>query len=520
MADQKLISSIFDLTKNVDKLSGDIKKNAASTSELAAAQEKSAESTKDFGKVAESIKGLDLKSLKGEFSELTKSIGGLDFKSLSGDLKALDFKGLTKDLKSLDFKGLTQGLKGLDLKGVIGGAKGLDLKGISGSLGDIGSLKDTISGSLGGLLKGGGKGILGSFEDGGDVKKTGNYLVGERGPEVVNLKTGSAVIPNNILKERQDILKKLGSDAPSEKEISRKRNELLLSDPTYYDNEPGWLEEDINSYLEGLQGKSTSEFTQEDLKKLSKPVDNKAEELVNPSAASTKNDKKEKNKEDKTKLKEKKDGLFSKIFGKKDKEESEGENKKSKFSDLISKGGDLLKENKDVLKGKVSELGLGGISDIIKPKKDGGGPGGMMGLNKKSAGDDGSGLLSSIKGLSKKSGDSESGGIKSDIVKLSKKEKKAGMTADSLSTSPNQSPDNKQSPVASPPIASTEPSSTTAGKEKSDSPSSASSMEGGQLTAADGAEIKMLLARIASTLEGTLSVSALESPFRPDSRKF
>jgi hypothetical protein len=524
MADQKLISSIFDLTKNVDKLSVDIKKNAASTSELAAAQEKSTESTKDLGKVAESIKGLDLKSLKGEFSELTKSIGGLDFKGLSGDLKALDFKGLTKDLKSLDFKGLTQGLKGLDLKGIVGGAKGLDLKGISGSLGDIGSLKDTISGSLGGLLKGGGKGILGAFAEGGDVKKTGNYLVGEKGPEVVNLKAGAAVIPNNILKARQDILKKLGSDAPSEKEISRKREELLTSDPLYYDGEPGWLEEDLNSYLEGLQGKATSEFTQEDLKKLSKPVDNKAEELVNPSSTSAKIDKKGKSEEDKAKLKEKKDGLFSKIFGKKDKDEAESGDKKSKFSDLISKGGDLLKENKDALKGKASELGLAGMSDIFKSKKDGGGPGGMLnslkGLNKKSGEDGASGLLSSIKGLGKKSGDGESGGIKSDIVKLSKKENKSVTPGDSISSPTNQAADNKKSTTASPTITSAESSGPTTGKEKSDASAAASPMDGGQLTAADGAEIKMLLARMASALEGTLTVSSLESPFRPDSRKF
>jgi hypothetical protein len=519
MADQKLISSIFDLTKNVDKLSGDIKKNSASTSELVAAQEKSVESTKDLGKVADSIKGLDLKSLKGEFSQLTKSIGGLDFKGLSGDLKALDFKGLSKDLKSLDFKGLTQGIKGLDLKGIVGGAKGLDLKGISGSLGDIGSLKDTISGSLGGLLKGG-KGLLGAFEKGGPVNKTGQYLVGEKGPEIVKLQQGSAVIPNNILKARQDILKKLGTDAPSEKEIANKRKELLSSDPLYYDGEPGWLEEDINSYLEGLQGKSTSEFTQEDLKKLTKPVDTKAEALVNPLESQLKASNKEKNKEDKSKLKEKKDGLFSKIFGKKDKNETEGGEKKSKFSDLISKGGDLLKENKDALKGKASELGLGGITDILKSK---GAPGGIMksikGLNKKSEGGESGGLLSSVKGLVKKSDDGESGGIKSDIVKLSKKEKKSGSPNEPMQASPNQDANIKK--AADGAISKKAPESANAetAKSKSDSASSSSDGGAGQVTGADLAEIKILLAKMAASLEGTLSVSPLESPFRPNSRK-
>lgn len=503
MADQKLISSIFDLTKNVDKLSGDIKKNTASTSELATAQEKSIESTKEIGKVAESIKGLDLKSLKGEFSELTKSIGGLDFKGLSGDLKALDFKGLSKDLKSLDFKGLTQGLKGLDLKGIVSGAKGLDLKGISGSLGDIGSLKDTISGSLGGLLKGGGKGILGAFAEGGDVKKTGNYLVGEKGPEVVKIKAGAAVIPNNILKERQDILKKLGPDAPSEKEISKKRNELLKDDPLYYVDEPGWLEEDINSYLAGLQGKSTSEFTQEDLKKLTKPVDNKAEELVNPSASSLKNDKKGKSNEDKAKLKEKKDGLFSKLFGKNDKGETGGEEKKSKFSDLISKGGDLLKSNKDALKEKASEFGIDGISGILKSKNLGG---------------ESVGLLKSISGLGKKNVSGEGGDFKSNILKLSKSEKKPSQPNEKSA----ESNEIKSAPTATPTTISAKSDSTSSGSAKTESKISGTTetnTESG-LTKSDGDDIKILLARIASILEGTLNVSTLDKPFRPNSRKF
>jgi hypothetical protein len=517
MADQKLISSIFDLTKNVDKLSGDIKKNSASTSELVAAQEKSVESTKDLGKVADSIKGLDLKSLKGEFSQLTKSIGGLDFKGLSGDLKALDFKGLSKDLKSLDFKGLTQGIKGLDLKGIVGGAKGLDLKGLSGSLGDIGSLKDTISGSLGGLLKGG-KGLLGAFEKGGDVKKTGNYLVGEKGPEIVNLNKGSSVISNSILKERADILNRLGSKAPSEQEIANKRIELIKADPMYYDDEQGeeWLYSDVNDYLESL-----IVFGKEDLSKLSKPVANKAEALVNPSVAQPKDSKKEKKEDDKSKLKEKKDGLFSKIFGKKDKNETEGEEKKSKFSDLVSKGGDLLKENKDSLKGKASELGLGGITDILKSK---GAPGGIMksikGLNKKSEGGESGGLLSSVKGLVKKSGDGESGGIKSDIVKLSKKEKKSGSPNEPMQTSPNQDANIKK--AADGAISNKAPESANAetAKSKSDSASSSSDGGAGQVTGADLAEIKILLAKMAASLEGTLSVSPLESPFRPNSRKF
>jgi len=49
---------------------------------------------------------------------------------------------------------------------------------------------------LGDLSKLGG--ILGSFRKGGKVSKSGDYLVGENGPEIVKLDEGSTVIPLNI----------------------------------------------------------------------------------------------------------------------------------------------------------------------------------------------------------------------------------------------------------------------------------------------------------------------------------
>lgn len=41
--------------------------------------------------------------------------------------------------------------------------------------------------------------IAGAFADGGNVGTSGSYLVGERGPEVVNLRGGSSVVPNHQL---------------------------------------------------------------------------------------------------------------------------------------------------------------------------------------------------------------------------------------------------------------------------------------------------------------------------------
>jgi hypothetical protein len=343
--DPKLISSLLDLSRNVDKLSGDIKKNTETTSDLVEVQEKSSEGAKDLGKVADSIKGLDLNGLKGEFSQLTKGISGLDFKSLSTDLKSLDFKSLTKDLKSLDFKGLTQGLKGLDFKGIADVTKGLDIGSLAGSLkGGSGGIKDVVSGSLGGLLKGKGKGILGAFEKGGEVKKNGSYIVGEKGPEIVNLNKGSLVIPNSILRERESLLDKLGKNAPSEADIDKKRNELLAEEPDFYKDSPELLEESINYYLSNLD--ESTFFNPDDLKKLAKPVANKAENNINPPAPTNKKEVKSEQKEGK--LKEKKDGLFSRIFGKnKEKlgepKEGEADNKSKIGPEIFSKGKDLLK---------------------------------------------------------------------------------------------------------------------------------------------------------------------------------
>ena len=520
--DQKLISSLLDLSRNVDKLSGDIKKNTSTTADLAETQTKAADNTKDLGKIAEGIKGLDLGSLKGEFSQLTKGISGLDFQGLSKDLKSLDFKGLAQGIKGLDFKELTQGIKGLDFKSLgqdlkkldfkdlAGSIKGLDLKGIAGAASgikglDIGGIagavkgdgiKNVVSGSLGGLAKGFGKNLLGGFAAGGNVEKTGNYLVGEKGPEIVNLTKGAAVIPNNmlginnnILKERQNILKKLGSDAPSEKEISKKRNELLAADPEFYKDDLDWLEEDVNSYLEGLQGKSTSEFTQDDLKKLTKPVDNKAEEVVSPvtkapKATEVKNE---------AKIKEKKDGLFSKIFGKK-KDDNIKEEEKPKGPSIFDKGKDLLK---NVDKESLIKSGQDLLNNPANLLKSAGGIG--------------------MQAMLKKKEELKPAEIKNTVNKLSKLPVPKPAAKNTPDSTPAAETANKMSAVAN-------QTETNKGETKSSSASATSTSaaaSGGSegMSKDDVTEMKSILMRIASLLEGPLSVSSIDAPYRPDSRR-
>jgi hypothetical protein len=526
--DQKLISSLLDLSRNVDKLSGDIKKNTTTTSDLVETQTKAADNAKDFGKIAEGIKGLDLGSLKGEFSQLTKGIEGLDFQGLSKDLKSLDFKGLTQSIKGLDFKDLTQGIKGLDFKDLTkgikgldfkslgqdlkkldfkdlaGSIKGLDLKGISGAakglnIGGIanavkgGGIKNVVSGSLGGLAKGFGKKLLGGFEAGGKVEKTGNYLVGEKGPEIVNLTKGSAVIPNDILKERQNILKKLGPNAPSEKEIANKRNYILSTDTEYYKDEPEWLEKDVNSYLESLD--KSAFFTPDNLKSITGGAPPKKEEPVATSIDKSQESKSE------SKVKEKKDGLFSKIFGKKKDEVASKMEEKDKGPSLLDRGKDLLK-NVD------KESLIKGGSDLLKNPADLlNNPAGLL----KSAGGIG------MQAMLKKKEEVKPGEIKNTVNKLSKLPEPKRSAKNTTASAPTAEPADKTSAVTSQTETNKEEVKTSSASATSASASASGGSEG--MSKDDATEMKSILMRIASLLEGPLSVSSIDAPYRPDSRR-
>jgi len=271
----------------------------------------------------------------------------------------------------------------------------------------------------------------------------------------------------------------------------------------YYDGEPDWLEEDINSYLEGLQGKVTSEFTQDDLKKLTKPVNNKAEEVVNPPAPTDKKEKKSEEKE--AKLKEKKEGLFSRIFGKKDKEnDGKAEGDKNK-SDIFAKGKDLLKDvDKTKLLSSGSDL-LKGASGMFGDKLGGklGTAGNILGV--------GSELSKQVKlpSLAKKAPELKTPELKTDIKKLStppapKAQPKPAAAKEEVS-------EGKKSPTEA---VSTE-------SKTSDKPAEAKSEKMGDsgMTSNDIQEMKSALVRIASLLEGPLNVSPMSGPYRPDSRR-
>ena len=406
--DQKLLSQIMDLSRNVEKLSGEMKKNTTVTSELTEKKEaENKEGAKDQAKILDSLKGLDFKGLKDELSSvakgftgfdikgLTDGIKGLDFKGLSKDLKGLDFDGLSKNLKGLDFKGLGDGLKNLDIKGLstdlkkldfkdlTQSIKGIDLKGLSdmkGGLGDLknfdvssltkgGGIKDIVSGSIGKM----GKGLLGAFESGGVVKNPGAYLVGEKGPEIANLPKDATVIPNdkteailsgNPSSIRSKVKEKKGANYPSKEEIDAKRSELLKEDPEFY-SDPAELNDELEYFIDNYKGvKESDTFTMENVQKLGKPTPKNEVSPVSPIVTSpTPASKTPGVEKSESEVVNKKQGLFSRIFGKQEKKEKEAsEAPKEKgpidVGSIVNKGASLLSSVPPQLMGNAgSDIG-------------------------------------------------------------------------------------------------------------------------------------------------------------------
>jgi len=150
----KVASQLLDLNRNLDKLTAEVKKNTQATKEYATQQEGTPPENENIKSIADSLKGLD----------------GL--KEIADNLKKLDLAGISEKLSGIP--------KSFD--NILGGGKF--------NLGDI-AQKFTENKKSGFDVNK----ILGAFAEGGVAKKEGNYLVGEKGPEIVKLDAGSAVIP-------------------------------------------------------------------------------------------------------------------------------------------------------------------------------------------------------------------------------------------------------------------------------------------------------------------------------------
>lgn len=513
--DPKLVAQMLDLSRNVEKLTGELRKNTSVTGDLVKAQE-TAEETKitekpkilDDKKILDSLKGIDFNVLKdtlGNLNDSIKKIDNIDFKNLGDTIKTLDPKKFQESFKQLG------NLKDIG-KNIISGG---DIGKMS-----LGPIKEIIGGSIpkiGGDLFGkkGLGGILGGLKDGGDVNFSGKYIVGEAGPEILELDKGDRVIPNKDIKSFidgriPDLQKK---KTPTREEIEEKKNELIKENPGFY-KDPAELAEEIAYFIENYEKNKEEEkntFTREDIKKLSEPV--KKNEL-NAS---------------KTLEKSQESGIIEKINPKgplnvvnPDKLNETDKSKKRSFSDIlnsdsVSKGSEILggfmldkkpslSEVSNIFK-KPSDLlrkiDSGKIQDSIKSLGGVGTPGFME--NK-------SNILKSPLGEFKKNVPL----LKEQTVQKNKVETPSSVTQNLL----NASADNKSSnPETSSSIQapSQNPVQTTQSSQNASSTKSENTQE--SINAKDIQEIKSLLARIAAALSGTLMVSPMEAPYRPDSRR-
>ena len=334
------------------------------------------------------------------------------------------------------------------------------------------------------------------LETGGAVNKGGVALVGEKGPELVELKKGNIVNSQDkmaeLLKmEEEDMfsamlardekekksqsdkgLSEIVSGTPKlgefvtngygvkvpKSEIDKERESLLKEDKEYYDEYPEDLEEDIENFIRSYR----ETMSVSDIQKLSEktqPVEIKKSEEELQKA---KTDKPEK---EKSKLK---DFLSS-----------------NPLQNLKAKGKDFIGSQKTAFEEKLTEAGL--LTKKEKPAEAGKGPAPSKLETEKF--DLSSVNVSSIKDLTAK--------LKSDMEAKSKA---------SSSTSAIEAPSSSEKPSPSETKASTPPVS----KETKQVESSAS------MNQQDLKDIKALLAAIYKSLSGPLNI-ANDRPFRPNS---
>jgi len=531
---KKLIDQLSDLSRNIKSLTSEVKENKNAVSSESsnpkkegAKEESVEEQNKNFLK---SLEGIFKKGI-GEITKSNTESAGL-LKDVSGAIKG---KGLESALKA------ASPLKDKALEGITSNVK----------------IPKSVSGLLGKIPK---------FASGGVMDKTGLALVGEKGPEVVKLDKGDKVVPNSKSKDRDQIEAELLAMELEEmdKEMDKYRNDtknnpdssiktadqklsspvkkpltenstldevkakLLQEDPEYYTSYPDYLEEDAQWEFENLK-KNYATFTKEDIQKLSQPV--KSSEVISPEEKKeeeSKRDKRKKEKEEKRKAKEEakkaKDLLKPENKEKEEKEKSSLLDKGKNF--LKEKGGLekgknlLLSKGKDVLTGKMS------LGDIAKnPAALLGDKSQLLGkgigaatslLSNKGLRDKG---IEKLKGLKKEKPQEEeksSMSVESPELKKVKPE-----TPKEEIKSPEEVKPTIKEKIESP---SSKKEENTKSEEKTTSTSSSSAgsspKESTGIGSSDMDDIKSLLGKMVSLLEGPLSIETGESPFRPDSRRF
>jgi len=473
---KKLIDQLSDLSRNIKSLTSEVKENSVvnPSDNPNPQKETTSDQNSNFLKSLESI-------FKKNIGEITKT-----------------------NLKSSE-----------TLKNVIGGSKLKDTF-LNQSLGNEKAKGLKLPKDFGTFIE-----KIPKFEKGGTMDKKGFAIVGEKGPELLNLNKGDEIIPGNkILKEKN----KLGADAiqsilaaenslinssdqnlnsPNKKNTESSlediKSKLLQKNPDYYSNSPKNLEEDAKKELKNVN-KEKEGFTKENLQKLNKPKNlegnlNQENENLSP-REQRRNEKEEKKKNAEDLLKSKPE--------------------KSDKKEILNKSKNfLLSQGKDILTGKKSLADIGkDASSLLGDKNE---------LIKKATGKASSLLtnkefreknIEKLKGiLNKKKEEKSSMNTESPELKRLKAEPKKEESKETMET--KETP-KKETPKTETPKTETSKQEIikTETAKKSDSESKES------IKSSDLDTIKALLGKMVSLLEGPLYVESMESPFRPDSRRF
>jgi hypothetical protein len=412
--------------------------------------------------------------------------------------------------------------------------------------------------------------IKGAFQTGGVAKQEGNYVVGENGPEVVKLPKGSGIIPINtkdlieglkkvpelsaLLKEGdvvnvtgeyydKSILSSDGKRISLNKLINKYEDETFFSDDETKDKKTAErLEKNLKS-LEDLQkaadDKLNFEFNsirEEKMKLDSQRGGAEPPEQFEEKLRISKDILKTLPPEEHTELAVAKARLEAeKIILAKSLERSEAKpTGKTESSETAVSKTDLKKLNTEA---KTSES----KSESEKPGKEKG-PGVFSKLGsqlKKSAGRVAEGVadktgISGILSVGKKALESRSEKNKSEKSSTAASSESKGEPSEMKRSvpalaalppkpEPKPEPPKTEAPKPPKPVESKKESVTSASSEpasaKSTTPSRKEEESKESITPADLNDIKSALARIASLLEGPITVSSMDGPFRPDSRR-
>lgn len=466
MNDPKLTSSILDLSRNLDKLTTELRKN---TSAVETFTKKNSESETASSKTSGSLKelgNLDFSSINDSLQKFEKKLGDLDFSSIQKKIEDIDLKSLGETFKNIKDKTKA------------------DLQNI-GKIEGESPLKNLFSQSFKDLKQN----ILGNFEKGGTVNKTGNYVVGERGPEIVKLNKGEKVIPNksksdelaDFMVKKELERRSKSSTGPTADQIAQEKSRLLAEDPDLA-NDPDELNYMIDEFVDSFSRGTPATFTREDVAKLTKPVTPAEASKILEKAPEKTPEKVEPEKEKKpsgfnkfvSNLGKKVGGFFEGIAGKKSKNEQESGNfGETEGLESPTKGG-AIQSNPQNLKTNLPFLSKN-ESVISKLEID---------KSKESK------VLSSENSLK---------AISESLAK--NLEPKISESAGAKSVTPKTSGGEPGSVT------------TTTGLESKQNNAAVS------ITKQDLDDIKSALLRISSQLDGPLSVAPLDFPFRPDSRR-